>query len=120
MTQKYQNTAFESGKSQFVDTTNQTELTFTAKNVEVSTRSGAVPMTKGVVVARKQVTASVPCNDCQARVTESVKIEFSTVTGDVASLLALRAEAIRVMDAALATYGLSAGLVPPSYATFEV
>lgn len=120
MTQKYQNTAFDGGKSQFVDVTNQAELTFTAKNVEVSTRSGAVPMSKGVVVVRKQATAIVPCNDCPARVTESVKIEFSTVTGDAASLEALRAEVIRVMDAALANYGLGAGLVPPSYATFEV
>lgn len=118
---KYQNVAFTRINSVFVDTKDPVtmpEVTFAARNVAANFKAGTVPMVKGSVALRNKQSTTICGTDCPVEVTEAVTLSFSVLHGG-ANLAALRAEVNRLIDQAVADYGLTTGLVPPVFAAFE-
>lgn len=119
---KYINTTRDKTTSDFarvnpsVDGSTLHFLVKTARPMIVGT---SVPMVTGSL--RLAVPAPVTSCDpsaCSGEVTESVTLQFNIKAGNSASLVTLRAELNRVFDAAVASYNLADGIVPPATADF--
>lgn len=116
---KYQNAVRGANDATFIEvgTFNGSSLVVRAKNSTFSPAPGMkTEMVAGVV--RIVSPVDVTQGDLVAPVEESVEIRFNVRKGNDASLTALRTEATRVLAAAVTSYHLAKGLVPPSEATF--
>lgn len=117
---KYQNVAFASDRSAFIDVvaTQATEATFTGKSVKASISGKNVPMIRGGVRLAVESNATICGEVCDVPVVEPVELKYSVLAG-ATNLLALKAEVDRLFTDALDNYALTKGTVPPVYATFS-
>lgn len=116
---KYQNVAYGADKSALVEVgeKNSTTLGLKSRVAKVPTPAGSQAMVNGEVLLQrpKSVTGG---DNVTADVNNSIRIAFTVIQGDTAALAAMRVEANRIFDEAIA-FNIVDGLVPPVYATFE-
>jgi len=94
------------------------EATFNVKGVSPNVSGKVVPMVNGGIRLTSPVSIDACDSTCPVVITESVEIKFNMRRGG--DVNALRAEAVRLLDAALADYSLAYGVVPPATASFDV
>lgn len=122
MTVRYQNVSRSTDEANFLEVTTlaaQQHAVFRSKRGTFRPVPGAaISMTSGTVRTTALKDAVVPGLATPVPVEQSVDIKFNVLYGQTADLIALRNEAVRLMDAAIADYSLVVGIVPPSEATF--
>lgn len=117
----YQNQAADTGRSQFArvepDGT-MSVMFFTGKRSSVALSSTVKKnmVSGGITLTRQKNVAE--SGEPQVLATNSVKLTYNLVEGDIATLDAVKAEVDRVFAIAKDQYQLAHGLVPPSSATF--
>lgn len=116
----YQIVSFAANKAQFVriSQAGNDEILFGSKVSMVPVTGGRVSMTSGSVTLNTPKSVTPAEGVVESSVNNSLKISFNIVKGDLTALTALRLEADRLLDAAIADYNLANGLVPTASATF--
>lgn len=120
---QYFNNGFAPDKSSFVDVDSNVgqvnSLVFTNKSTNVVTSVGQTKMVSGHIslTVPFKVSCSEECQDITLN--ESLRVQWNMRYDSTEALSALRAEVNRVLDEAIASYGLQKGLVPPVFATFS-
>lgn len=119
---KYINTTRDKTTSDFarvqpsVDGATMHFLVKTARPVIVGT---PVSMVNGTLrLAVPSPVASCDTSVCSGEVIEAVSLQFNIKAGNTAVLSTLRTELNRVLDAAITSYNLADGIVPPATADF--
>lgn len=104
----------------FVDPSNESAVTFTAKSNVLTIGKTRVAMVNATARLNRPVFVGTPeCDPCgQPSVNSGCEVRFNIVKGDAVNLGALRNELLRLIDVALTDYNLSVGLLPPPSADF--
>lgn len=119
----YQNVSNDNGKTKFVSVDANgavTELYTRSKNASIGAAGGGRVKTITQAVSLQRVK-DVSCdeNSCaRTFIGNGVKIEFTAVSGDTATISALIVEAKRILDVWRTTMNADHGMSPPVSSTF--